>query len=244
MSWSPPPPAFLDCCRRLGVPAAPPLLDRLADYLETLRKANAEFNLTSIRDAETAWMRHVADSLSVAPLLAPGETLIDVGSGAGFPGMILALADPTRPITLLEATGKKCRFLEATAARLGLEHVTVLHLRAEEAGRLPQYREAFDIAVARAVADLPVLLELTAPLVKIGGRILAMKGLRAAEELQRATPACTTLGLNPPTPFTPLPDLQPNARILEFTKQYPTPPTYPRRPGIPAKRPILNPPRA
>jgi 16S rRNA (guanine527-N7)-methyltransferase len=238
MTWSDPPPAFASYCRRLGVPVDAALQARLGEYLEALREANRACNLTAIRDAESAWLRHIADSLSVAPRLAPGEALVDIGSGAGLPGVVLALADPTRSVTLLEATGKKCRFLEATAARFGLERVVVLHLRAEEAGRDARYREGFDVAVARAVADLPVLLELAAPLVRIGGRVLAMKGQGAADEMRRADAARDLLGLATPTTHTPFPDLHPDACLLVYAKERPTPAKYPRRPGIPAKRPL------
>lgn len=239
MSWSTPPPDFIPSCRRMGLEIDAALVARFGAYLEALQQANQSFNLTAVRDPDTAWMRHIADSLSLIPLLPEDASIIDVGSGAGLPGLVLALAAPDRSVTLLEATGKKCSFLSRVTDDLGLHRVRVRNARAEETGQDPECREAFGVAVARAVADLPVLLELCAPLVRVGGRVLALKGQSAAEEQARAAFAGEQLGLASPTRYVPRPDDQPDACVIEYTKVRPTPDRYPRRPGMPAKRPIL-----
>lgn len=161
--------------------------DLLARYLGLLFFANERFNLTRI-DRESAWSRHVVDSLSLLGPLASldkPERAIDIGSGGGLPAIPLAIARPEISFTLLEATGKKARFLEAVARRLGLRNVTVLNDRAEKAAR-GSMRETFDVATSRAVGGLADLALISIPFLKIGGVMLAIKGERAGEEIASA----------------------------------------------------------
>jgi len=180
-------------------------------FLQMLLAENRTLNLTTITNPEEVRARHFEDSLAAVPLieqmaaahrLAPqsaesaesGLSLMDVGSGAGFPGLPLAIALPWCRVTSLEATGKKARFQEKVVAALGLRNVTVIHGRAESLAHRDEYREAFDVAAARALATLPVVAELALPFVKVGGHAIAWKGPGADPEIAPAQAACEKLG--------------------------------------------------
>ncbi len=211
-------------------------LEELGLYLALLLEANTRFNLTAITDPAQAWMRHLFDSLTLMPWLieAGAASVIDVGSGAGLPGIPLAVAMPGLRVALLEATGKKARFLREVAAALGLRNVEVIGERAETAGRdRARHRERYDAAVARAVGTLPVVLELAAPLVRAGGHILAIKGAKAAQEIEEAAAALRLLRCEVVrTARTP------TGTIVVVRKTAPTPRPYPRRPGEPKRSPL------
>jgi 16S rRNA (guanine527-N7)-methyltransferase len=167
---------------------------RLHQYLELLFAANKWMNLTRIASPAAAEVLHVADALTLLPLLPAGpHRIADVGSGGGVPGIVLAIVRPDATVVLIESTQKKALFLRETVQQLGLENVSVEPIRAEEAGRSP-LRESFDIVVARAVATMPWLVEWLLPLVKKGGFALAMKGAKAADELALAQRTVTKLG--------------------------------------------------
>jgi 16S rRNA (guanine527-N7)-methyltransferase len=179
---------------RAGVVLSEGQQRQLSRYIDLLIEANRRMNLTRIADQGAAEVQHVGDALTVLPYL-PKEAhrLVDVGSGGGVPGIPLAAARPDVSVVLVEATGKKAAFLAETAKALGLANVRVLNERAEAAGR-GELREACDVAVARAVGALDFLVEWCLPLVKKGGRMLAMKGARIAEELPAAQRAIRLLG--------------------------------------------------
>ena len=164
----------------------------------------------------------------------------DVGSGAGFPGVPLAMVFPFLNVTLMEATGKKIAFLEHMIARLGLTNASTLRARAEDAGHLPNQREAYDVVAARAVARLPSLLEYLLPLAKVGGVCVAMKGKSAFEEASGSARALAILGgrLNE-TGAIQLPDVEEPHYLVVVDKVAPTPSTYPRKPGIPTRKPLV-----
>ena len=165
----------------------------LARYLDVLLDANRRMNLTRITDRAAAEVQHVGDALTVLPHLPAGEFRVaDVGSGGGVPGIPLAIARPDARVMLVESTKKKAAFLKSAAAELGLANVSVSEWRAEDVGR-SNSRETFDVAVARAVATLDWLAEWCLPLVKPGGKLLAMKGVRAAEEVPAAAKAIKLL---------------------------------------------------
>jgi 16S rRNA (guanine527-N7)-methyltransferase len=207
----------------------------LRRYLELLLETNRSFNLTAITDPGEAWSKHVLDSLTLLPdlrELATGCSVIDVGSGGGLPALPLAIALPALRFTLLEATAKKARFLEQTARELGLGNVSVTCDRAESVGRGPE-RERFDAATSRAVSRLPVLLELTLPLIKNGGLSLSIKGEQAALELEEAKNALLVLKAQ-------VEDTRrtPTGVVIRIRKTAPTPSKYPRRPGEPKRSPL------
>ncbi|MCC7358015.1 MAG: 16S rRNA (guanine(527)-N(7))-methyltransferase RsmG [Anaerolineales bacterium] len=210
-------------------------------YTDELRAWNARFNLTAITDDADIQVKHFLDSLSLLPLLRPGAPgrLIDVGAGAGFPGLPLKIMRPELAVTLVEATGKKAKFCEAVAARLGLTGVTVVNARAEDVGQDPAHRERYDWAVARAVAALPVLAEYLLPLVKIGGQAVAQKGANAPHEAQAAAAAVSLLG-GGPAQLRPvaLPGVAEARYVVVYPKLATTPRAYPRRVGVPAKSPL------
>jgi 16S rRNA (guanine527-N7)-methyltransferase len=212
-----------------------PLGQALSRFLERLLETNRSFNLTAITDPGAAWTRHVLDSLSLLPALRGDPTLqqiIDVGSGGGLPGLPLALALPERSFTLLEATGKKAEFLAQVGAELGLRNLTVVHARSESYGQ-GAGRARFDAATARALSRLPVLLELTLPLLRVGGMCLALKGEQAAAEIDEARRALSLLGGElRETRRTP------TGTVVIIDKARATPARYPRRPGEPKRSPL------
>lgn len=215
-------------------------LERIARFLDLLVAANEKMNLVRFADEAELWERHVFDSLSLLPWVdaVEGGAIADVGSGAGFPGLPIALARPERRVVLIEATQKKARFLEDTVKALGLERVTVLARRAEDLGRDPSYRERYPLVVSRAVARLSVLLELALPLVAVGGVFLAQKGERAEDELHGAKQALRLLGGEPS--IEPQDELFPGraACIVQVDKVKRSGLAYPRPAGIPERKPL------
>lgn len=247
---------LVEGARQLGLTLTPAQLAAFQTYYEELVVWNRRFNLTAITDYQAVQVRHFLDSLSCLlalrtvggrPGRAPrkpsvagdGLRVIDVGTGAGFPGLPLKIVCPEMRLTLLEATGKKTRFLEHIVARLGLRRVTVIHGRAEELGHVPGHREGYDWVLARAVAEMPTLAEYLLPLCRVGGHCLAQKGEDAPAEVTRAERAITLLGgeVNRLIPVE-LPGLAETRYLVVVDKVATTPEKYPRRPGIPSKRPL------
>lgn len=227
---------------RLELPLEPAVLDQLAAYLDLLLEANKRMNLTAVRDVEQAWRRHIIDSLTVLPGLGecqPGEKVADVGTGGGLPGMVLAIARPDLSFTLIDATGKKTRFLEDTASTLGLEHVKVIQARAETLGQDSAHRAIYDIAVCRALGKLNLLLEYLLPLVKVGGAALAMKGPSVEEELREAGDALEILGGAEVEVYDAYPEgFDIRTLIIRIEKHQATPRQYPRLPGAAKQSPL------
>ncbi len=219
-------------------PAQQAAFDR---YLEELLAWNQRFNLTAIREPEQIVLKHFLDSLSVLTVTEclDGRRVIDVGTGAGFPGLALKIACPEMRLTLVESVGKKADFCRHMVEVLELEGVEVIAARAEEVGRRPAHREAYDWAVARAVARLPILAEYLLPLVRLGGAMLAQKGETGPAEAQQARHAFAVLGgeLERLQPLT-LPGITETRYLILVRKRAATPAGYPRRVGVPAKRPL------
>jgi 16S rRNA (guanine527-N7)-methyltransferase len=225
----------------LGLSISQDQTDLLTRFADLLAEWNQKFNLTAIRTAEEMRIKHFLDSLSC--LLAieskPASSLIDVGTGAGFPGLPLKVLRPEIHLTLVESVAKKTRFLTHVVQELGLNHVNVLNARVEAIGRQAAHREQYDWAVARAVAALPVLCEYLLPLVKVEGFMLAQKGESAPGELAQARPAIELLGgrFIESIPVE-LPGVPQERSLIVIQKTSPTPDKYPRREGIPSKRPL------
>jgi len=213
----------------------------LVAYERELLDWNQKFNLTAIRDVESIRTKHFLDSFScVAAWKAnPPQRLIDVGTGAGFPGIPLKILYPAMQLTLVESVGKKVKFCQHLVQLLGLEGVTVIHARAEDVGQKAPHREMYDWAVARAVANLNILGEYLLPLVKIGGTILAQKNEGAPAEAQAAEKALKLLGgkLQQLIPVN-LPGVADDRYLVLIHKAAATPPKYPRKPGMAAKTPL------
>lgn len=219
-------------------------MQQFALYYKLLVQENEQLNLTSITEQSEVYLKHFYDSMTPAfsvPALQAGElSLCDVGAGAGFPSLPLKIVFPKLKITIVDSLNKRIRFLEQLVAQLGLSDVTLIHDRAETFGASnSSYRENFDIVTARAVARLSVLSELCLPLVKVGGQFIALKASQADEELQQAQIAIATLGADVTmVDQLVLPQSDEPRTIIVLKKAKPTPPKYPRRPGVPAKKPL------
>lgn len=215
---------------------------------ELLRRENLAYNLTRITEPKEIKLRHFCDSLATVDIIQrlagknSHPSIVDIGSGAGFPGLALAIAMPQVNVTSIEATGKKVSFQQLAAGQLALDNFEAIHGRAEELGQNPDHREKYDFAVSRAVANLAILSELCLPLVKPGGYFLAWKGQKAKEEISNAKEAIRILGaeISERIPYT----LDANAQesdlqIIATKKTAPTPAKYPRRFKTIKQKPLL-----
>lgn len=217
---------------------------QFSDYEEMLTEWNARFNLTAIRDLDGIRTKHFLDSLSCLqafPADVDEPSMIDVGTGAGFPGLPLKIVHPKSLLTLVESIKKKAGFCQEVARVLGMKQVIVSSVRAETLGQDWQYREFFDIALARAVASMPTLVEYLLPLVKVGGRVIMQKGSSAKTEAEAARNAIRLMGgkLLDITPVV-LPGLDDERYLVVIEKIKPTPAEFPRAVGVPGKSPIGN----
>ena len=209
-------------------------LDRFEIYHRLLAEWNEKMNLTAITDPVEVAEKHFADSLAALPYLKPGMKVVDVGTGAGFPGVPLLILEPGLELTLADSLQKRLTFLDALLKELGLK-AELVHGRAEDLGQNRLYRERYDVALSRAVANLPVLLELTTPVVKVGGTAVAYKG-DAGAELENAKGAAFLLHVKLRTAEL---DSSLGKRCLIFAdKIAPTPKQYPRKAGTPNKKPL------
>lgn len=228
-----------------GLILTPDQVEAFELYYRQLVVWNERANLTAITDCEEVQIRHFLDSLSCLQVLtdlSPEARCIDIGAGAGFPGLPLKIIRPQLRLTLLESTGKKVRFLDHMVRKLGLQGVELIKGRAEELGRRPDRRESYDVALARAVAQLPVLLEYALPLLKLGGVFVAQKGMEIEDEVEDARPAMEILGGRIKEVKTvQLPGMEAPRHLVVVEKVAPTPQKYPRRVGLPGKRPLTSP---
>ena len=229
---------------KLGLHLSQRQLEQFSIYYHELVDWNQRLNLTTITDYEEVQIKHFLDSLTVILALKQpldNSSIIDIGSGAGLPGIPLKITFPDIKLVLLESVTKKAAFLNHVKQKLGLDNVEVVTGRAEEVAHLSEYRERFDIVLSRAVATLPALIELTLPFSTVGGSVIAQKKGEIEQEITQANGAIRTMGGN-------LREVK-SVELAEFTDQRMlividkislTPPRYPRRPGIPAKRPLLD----
>ncbi len=217
---------------------------QFARYALLLQEWNEKINLTAITDEAGIVVKHFMDSLSVFAVLNKDDSaaysVLDVGTGAGFPGLVLAIMRPTWTVTLLESTRKKIDFLITVANDLGLKNVKTVWARAEDAGQDRRHREQYDVAVARAVAELPILAEYCLPFVRVGGQWVAQKGPKVEEEVAKARNAFGQLGgkLLEVKTIT-VPGMEQGTRSLVVVQKIKsTPSVFPRKAGTPTKKPL------
>lgn len=229
---------------RLGLRLSPRQVEQFDVYYRELLDWNRRVNLTAITGYEEVQIKHFLDSLTVTLALKPGDKsfrLIDIGSGAGLPGIPLKIIMPGIKLILLEATTKKAAFLEHISQKLGLKDVEVVLGRAEDIAHREQYRESFDIVLSRAVASLASLVELTLPFSAIGGSFIAQKKGAIEPELSRASRATGLMGGKlRERKRIELAEFSDERWLIVIDKVSPTPELYPRRAGIPQKRPLLD----
>jgi 16S rRNA (guanine527-N7)-methyltransferase len=236
---------LVEAARGLGLELSAAQLAQLDQLGAALREGNRRVNLTRITDPAKVETLHFLDSLTAVLALRdrlrdePRLRVVDVGSGGGLPGLPLKIALPELRVTLVESVGKKAAFLEETVSQLGLQDVRVENARAEEAGRHPDQRDSYDAALVRALGKLPVVVELCAPFLAPGGLLVAMRKGDLDAEIQAAAPAFKALKLWSRVPIgVDLPGLQDGRGLVVAEKYAPTPDAYPRRPGMPSKRPL------
>ncbi len=228
---------FLEGLEKLGVVLEEETTDKLMAYAEILYEYNSHTNLTAIRDKEDMIEKHFLDTIIIHKELVIREGKgIDIGTGAGFPGMAIAICNPNLHMTLMDSVGKKTKFLELVKEKLGLTNVTVVNSRAEE--YVKTHREEFDLGLCRGVNRLNVILEYVLPFIKVGGFFMPQK-LEYVEELKEAENALNILGgefvevYEKKLPFAEDPRV-----ILKISKVFSTPEKYPRRTGVPLKKPL------
>ncbi|MCR1955054.1 16S rRNA (guanine(527)-N(7))-methyltransferase RsmG [Clostridioides mangenotii] len=228
--------------KEFGIDTDDSMLDKFSNYREILVEWNQKMNLTGIEEEKEVYIKHFLDSISAVKngYIKDGISIIDVGTGAGFPGLPLKICLNDIELTLLDSLNKRINFLQTVGEELELKYIKYIHGRAEDFGKNVDYREQYDVATARAVAGLPVLLELCVPFIKVGGYFICLKGPNADLELEESKNAMRVLGVE----FVEkidiiLPEIDLSHNILVFEKKKNTPSKYPRKAGKPSKNPIL-----
>lgn len=232
---------LLESAKKMGVELTEQMVSQFMTYLSLLLEWNEKMNLTAITEEREVVLKHFADCISILPHLSltGKEKVIDVGTGAGFPGIPVKIACPDLEMTLLDSLQKRIHFLEEVGKELSLDGVYYVHSRAEDGGQNPQYRQQFDLCVSRAVANLAVLSEYCLPFVKVGGRLAALKGPDVVRELEEAKGALQKLGgvvesvVDVEIPFTDL-----EHKLVMIQKIADTPKQYPRKAGKINKNPL------
>ncbi len=215
-------------------------IQKFYDYMNLLVEWNKKINLTAITEEKDIILKHFVDSLTVLKYIKDNKNIVDVGTGAGFPGIPLAIMNDSLKITLVDSLNKRINFLNEVCSKIKLKNTKAIHSRAEEFGQDNNYRESYDIAISRAVSNLTVLAEYLLPLVKVGGKIICMKGPDIEEELKQAKSAIDILGgkFERCDNFClPKSDISRNIIIINKIKE--TPKKYPRKAGTPVKTPLF-----
>lgn len=224
-----------------GVELSEKQLQQFQRYYELLIEWNEKINLTAITEPQEVAVKHFIDSVSAwdEKRFEGAKSIIDVGTGAGFPGIPLKIFQPQLKLVLLDSLNKRIKFLQTVVDELQLDNVECIHARAEEGAKNPKLRENFDIAVSRAVARLPVLAEYCIPFVKVGGTFAALKGMKFAEEAEEGKKALQILGGSEPVSVEKkLPGLDDKRAVIYVKKIKSTPKKYPRKAGTPDKDPL------
>lgn len=236
---------LIEGAHQLGIDLNARRVKQFELYYQKLIEWNEKINLTTIVGYQEAQVKHFLDSISVISALTKEEmnradfSIIDIGTGAGFPGLPLKILLAEPRLVLVDSTAKKVAFLRCVTRELGLDNVEIVCGRAEEIAHLPLYRQRFDLALSRAVASLPVLAELALPFCRIGGKFVAQKKGEVEQEMKKADKAIETLGGKlGQVKRIELEQLSDERYLVIIDKIYPTPEKYPRRPGVPERRPI------
>ena len=232
---------LIEGAKQLGIDLSDKQVEQFMRYKELLQEWNEKMNLTAITEDREVMTKHFLDCMSINKALEMKnqKTVIDIGTGAGFPGLVIKIAFPHLQVTLVDALKKRLNFLEVVIEELGLEGIKCIHSRAEDLGKNKVYREGFDICASRAVANLAVLSEYTLPFVKIDGYLIALKGQKLDEELEQGQKAIQILGgqleevVHTGVPFTDL-----DHKIAKIKKVKSTSTKYPRKAGEPTKSPL------
>ncbi len=214
-------------------------LEQFFAYMNLLIEWNEKMNLTAITEPEEIILKHFIDSITILKEIEDDSKIVDVGTGAGFPGIPLSIMNPTFKITLVDSLNKRLIFLQEVVNQLKLQNIEIVHARAEEFGQNKKYRESFDISTSRAVANLSTLSEYLIPLVKVNGKVISMKASETQEEINEAKKAIEVLGgkIEKIEEFN-LPESDIGRTVITIKKDKQTPSKYPRKPGTPSKEPI------
>ena len=230
---------IMEYVEELGIKLSKEQAEMFFNYMNLLLEWNEKINLTAITEEKEVIVKHFVDSLTIAKYIPEGASLVDVGTGAGFPGIPLKIIREDLKITLLDSLQKRINFLDVVIKELNLENIETIHARVEEFGKNSKYRESFEVATSRAVANLSTLTEYLLPLVKVGGIAVCMKGSSIEEELETSKKAINVLGGKVSNVFEfdlPKTDIKRNLVIVDKINK--TPSKYPRKPGMPSKEPI------
>lgn len=230
-----------ESCKKINIELTEKQIKQFIDYKDMLLEWNEKFNLTAITDEREIILKHFVDCLAIsAGAELAGKKIIDVGTGAGFPGVPVKIAFPDTQMTLLDSLNKRITFLEELKNKLGLENVVCIHSRAEDGGADKNLREGFDLCISRAVANLAVLSEYCLPFVKVGGYFISMKGPDVKDELNESEKAIKVLGGEvKEVKLINIPETDINHSLIIIKKIKPTPSKYPRKAGKAKKEPIM-----
>lgn len=225
----------------LGLKCNDETIDKFSKYREILVEWNQKMNLTGIEEEKEVYIKHFLDSVAAVKkgYIKDGMSIIDVGTGAGFPGLPLRICLENSKVTLLDSLNKRINFLSEVCTNINIDDIELIHGRAEDFGKDEKYREQYDIATARAVAGLPILMEFCVPFIKVGGYFVCLKGPNADTELEESRKAMEVLGLEFVEKIdVELPEIELKHNIVVFKKVNSTPAKYPRKAGKPVKTPI------
>ena len=231
---------IIELSKKINVKIDESMCKQFYQYMKLLLEWNEKINLTAITEENEVIIKHFIDSLTIFKYIEDGETIIDIGTGAGFPGIPLAITKKENKITLVDSLNKRINFLLNVKKELNLNNVEAIHSRIEEIGKNNNYREQYNIVTSRAVAKLNVLLEYMMPLVKVGGMCICMKGSNIDDEIEQSKNALNILGgkvIKIDKMMLPNTDISRNIILIKKVNE--TPKQYPRKPGTPAKEPII-----